>query len=85
MSNSPTSNAPCNAYHLTAKGRDLFPWFLALLQWGDKWCDPQEQGPPMLVRHDNCATVLGAQVRCSECGEARNAHQVQFTLDGEAI
>ena len=74
-----------NAYHLTAKGRDLFPWFLALLQWGDKWCDPQEQGPPMLVRHDNCGTVLGAQVRCSECGEALNAHQVQFTLDGEAI
>ena len=74
-----------SAYHLTDKGRDLFPWFLALLQWGDKWCDANEQGPPMLVRHSSCGALLGAQVRCSECGEELKAHQVQFTLDGEAI
>ena len=39
----------------------------------------------MLVRHSSCGALLGAQVRCSECGEELKAHQVQFTLDGEAI
>ncbi|HAM75705.1 MAG TPA: transcriptional regulator, partial [Alcanivorax sp.] len=27
-------------YELTEKGWDLFPYFLTLLQWGDRWCDP---------------------------------------------
>lgn len=70
-------------YHLTAKGRGLFPWFLTLLQWGDKWCDPQRRGPPMLVTHVRCGQPLAAQVRCSECRDVLRAHEVQFTLDGE--
>jgi DNA-binding HxlR family transcriptional regulator len=31
-------------YHLTDKGRDLFPAILALSQWGDRWMPPPE-GP----------------------------------------
>lgn len=72
-------------YQLTAKGRDLFPWFLALLQWGDKWCDPTGRGQPMLVRHRSCGQLLEAQVCCSECGEHLRAHEVEFTMDGEAL
>jgi len=70
-------------YHLTDKGRGLFPWFLTLLQWGDKWCDPQGQGKPMLLSHIPCGKALQAQVRCSECRQVLRAHEVQFTLDGE--
>jgi DNA-binding HxlR family transcriptional regulator len=70
-------------YHLTEKGRDLFPWFLALLQWGDKWCDPLEQGPPMLVTHTRCGQALRGEVRCSECGGVLRAHEVRFSLDGD--
>ena len=70
-------------YHLTDKGKDLFPWFLSLLQWGDKWCDPQRRGQPMLVTHGPCGQALAAQVRCSECHDVLRAHEVQFTLDGE--
>jgi DNA-binding HxlR family transcriptional regulator len=73
------------AYELTAKGRDLFPWFLALLQWGDKWCDQNTLGPPMLVRHTPCGEVLRAQTRCSACGEELKAHEVDYRLDGEAF
>jgi DNA-binding HxlR family transcriptional regulator len=72
-------------YHLTDKGRGLFPWFLSLLQWGDKWCDPQGRGRPMLLTHVPCGETLVGQVRCSECGEVLRAHDVQFSLDGENI
>lgn len=70
-------------YHLTEKGGELFPWFITLLQWGDKWCDPQEQGKPMIVTHTPCGQPLRAEVRCSECQDVLRAHEVQFTLDGE--
>lgn len=69
-------------YCLTDKGRDLFPWFLALLQWGDKWCDPEQGGRPMLVNHSSCGGPLLAEVRCSQCQQALKAHEVQFTRDG---
>jgi DNA-binding HxlR family transcriptional regulator len=72
-------------YRLTEKGSDLFPWFLALLQWGDAWCDSERRGPPMLVRHLPCGQDLGASACCSECGGALKAHEVDFTLDGQAL
>jgi DNA-binding HxlR family transcriptional regulator len=72
-------------YRLTDKGRGLFPWFLTLLQWGDKWCDPQRRGKPTLATHSSCGRPLIAEVRCSECREPLRAHQVQFTLDGENL
>lgn len=34
-------------YHLTDKGRDLFPVLVALGQWGDKWTF-NEEGPPVI-------------------------------------
>jgi DNA-binding HxlR family transcriptional regulator len=37
-------------YHLTEKGRGLFPAILALSQWGDRWMPPPE-GPAARVTH----------------------------------
>jgi DNA-binding HxlR family transcriptional regulator len=37
-------------YHLTDKGRDLFPAILALSQWGDRWMPPAG-GPVARVTH----------------------------------
>jgi len=65
-------------YHLSGKGRALFPWFLALLQWGDTWCQSNDKGKPMRVRHKTCGRVLKGHVTCSACGEALKAHQVTF-------
>ena len=73
-----------HAYQLTDKGRDLFPWFLALLQWGDKWCDPDGRGRPMLIKH-SCGKSLDAEVRCNQCCEHLKAHEVEYTLDGEVF
>lgn len=53
-------------YHLTEKGRDLYPVIAALMAWGDKWESPD--GPPLLMRH-TCEGRGFPQMVCSECGE----------------
>jgi DNA-binding HxlR family transcriptional regulator len=50
-------------YRLTAKGADLFPVLVALMQWGDRWVD--DRGGPVVLRHRGCGERVGAQLRCA--------------------
>jgi DNA-binding HxlR family transcriptional regulator len=68
-------------YYLTDKGWDMFPFFLTLLQWGDKWCDPGQEGAPMLLQHSSCSQRLYGRVVCDQCGEALKAHEVNIKLE----
>jgi DNA-binding HxlR family transcriptional regulator len=72
-------------YHLTERGIGMFPWFLTLLDWGDKWCDPQQEGAPMIVQHKSCVHPLNAQIRCSACHEVLRAREVSFMRSGEEL
>ncbi|MCB1674687.1 MAG: helix-turn-helix transcriptional regulator [Halioglobus sp.] len=65
-------------YKLTEKGEALYPWFLALLQWGDKWCSPDGSGKPMRLTHERCGHALRGQVTCNACGGVLKAHEVKF-------
>ena len=67
-------------YHLTDQGWGLFPWFLTLLQWGDKWCDPSGAGRPMRLEHTRCGETLHGRVVCDACGDEVFAHEVSFTI-----
>ncbi len=71
-------------YNLTAKGEATFPWFLTMLQWGDKWCDPNGDGKPMRITHTTCGRALHGQVKCSACGGVLKAHEVRFSLGEKA-
>lgn len=71
-------------YQLTEKGEALYPWFLSLLQWGDRWCDPDGSGKPMRLTHQPCGRSLQGQVKCSACEGVLKAHEVQFSLGSEA-
>ncbi|GED90616.1 helix-turn-helix domain-containing protein [Streptomyces sp. 6-11-2] len=53
------------AYQLTEKGRDFLPVLVALRQWGDTWA-ADEQGPPVVVRHENCGAPVHAVLRCDD-------------------
>jgi DNA-binding HxlR family transcriptional regulator len=66
-------------YCLTMRGEDLFSWFLTLMQWGDQWCDPTGNGPPMLLTHTVCGRTLRAQVSCNVCGDELRAREVVFS------
>ena len=65
-------------YLLTDKGQDLFPSFLLLSQWGDKWCN-KGAPPPTINKHGPCGKSLFAEVVCSECGEALVGTDVDFS------
>ena len=64
-------------YHLTAKGADLFPYFMTLLRWGDRWCN-DGTGPPIEVIHTPCGKPLQAEVRCDHCSGRLQAREVDF-------
>ena len=70
-------------YYLTEKGWDLYPYFLALLQWGNRWCDPQGRGAPMLLEHRSCGARLHGDVVCDQCRETLEPFAVTVTLGGK--
>lgn len=65
-------------YRLTEKGDALYPCFLALLQWGDKWCRPGGGRRPVRLTHSPCGHYLLGQVVCNACGGVLRAHEVRF-------
>jgi DNA-binding HxlR family transcriptional regulator len=59
-------------YTITAKGNDLVPAVLGLLQWGDRYrADPA--GPAVITRHHDCGGTLSVQVRCEHDHHVRAA------------
>src|SRR5919206_994537 len=51
-------------YHLTEKGRDLYPAINALREWGDKYlADPE--GPSLLVTHRDCGAPVHTRLVCA--------------------
>ena len=65
-------------YRLTKKGDATFPYFITLLRWGDKWCDPNSSGRPMKLMHKICSQPLVPKVVCSACNGVLNAHEVKL-------
>ncbi len=54
-----------NEYVLTAKGRDLFPLVVALMQWGDTYRDDVPGGPIRLT-HSGCGAAVEVRVECTQ-------------------
>ena len=50
------------SYRLTGKGAELFPVLVALMQWGDRWLDPD--GGPVALTHHDCGEPVEVQLRC---------------------
>jgi DNA-binding HxlR family transcriptional regulator len=51
-------------YGLTPMGADFLPAFVALMQWGDRWLQPD--GGPIELRHDGCGEPVSAELRCKD-------------------
>ncbi len=51
------------AYRLTDKGAELLPVLVALMQWGDRWLQPD--GAPVELRHAGGDEVVHAELRCA--------------------
>lgn len=64
-----SEHPPRCEYHLTKKGRDLFPVAFMLMQWGDRWLMPSGSGGNLRVRHSECGWLTRGIVSCRGCGE----------------
>jgi len=66
-------------YRLTAKGWDLFPVLVALMQFGNKHLADERGGESWRVQHKACGHHVVAEVRCS------HDHEVLTPRDTEAV
>ncbi len=62
-------------YRLTAKGRDIYPALLALVNWGDRHMSGAE-GAPIRHVHRSCGQPMQGVLVCSDCGEPLEARDV---------
>lgn len=62
-------------YHLTEKGRDLFPVLMAIIHWGDRHA-PSPAGEPLLHRHSTCGHDFHPVMTCSECGDGLTVQEI---------
>ena len=66
-------------YRLTAKGWDLFPVLVALMQFGNKHLADESSGESWQVQHKACGHHVVAEVRCS------HDHEVLTPRDTEVV
>ena len=62
-------------YRLTAKGLDLYPVLVALMQWGDRY-EVGPAGPPILLRHRDCGEPVQLQLTCQAGHVVESARQI---------
>lgn len=63
-------------YRLTAKGRDLYAPFIAMLHWGDRWLAGGQ--PPLILHHLDCGHDFQPTVCCSDCRRPILAHEMRY-------
>lgn len=64
-------------YRLTDRGRDLYPIFLALMRWGDRWLAGPE-GVPLVLVHRLCGGTTAPNPTCDSCGEPLAARDMEY-------
>lgn len=64
-----------NEYRLTAKGRALFPVYVALMQWGNEWTGLP--AAPVELLHKPCGHRVGVRVICSDCAQDIDARDTE--------
>ena len=62
-------------YHLTAKGRDLYPATVAIHDWATTWI-PSPAGPGLKLKHRPCGHTLRGKMICDRCDGAIDPHTV---------
>jgi DNA-binding HxlR family transcriptional regulator len=72
-----TSSSQRKEYRLTKMGFDLYPSFIALMQFGDRWLAHGKPAPLTLV-HVSCGCDSHPLVACSHCGEGVGARDVTY-------
>jgi DNA-binding HxlR family transcriptional regulator len=62
-------------YRLTAKGRDLYPTLVALMQWGDTYL--ADGPPPLELQHRDCGAAVHLELTCEAGHTLSGPREVQ--------
>jgi DNA-binding HxlR family transcriptional regulator len=63
-------------YRLTAKGIDLYPTLVALMQWGDRYL-ADDGVPPLALEHQDCGSPVRLGLVCEAGHELSGARDVR--------
>ena len=72
-----SANSSRAEYHLTRCGMELYPSFVALIRFGDRWLSGPE-GPPLRLIHATCGADCEPYVACSHCLGEVKANRVRY-------
>jgi len=64
-------------YHLSEKGRDLYPQTVAIHEWADRWLI-KKGAPPLILRHTPCDQLFVSEMVCSNCVQPLVAFDILF-------
>ncbi len=67
-------------YSLSQSGLDLYPSFLLLMSWGDRW-RTAGAGPPLLIRHQSCGAVVQPRIICARRGTPIRANVIAYRMN----
>ena len=69
-------------YRLTAKGRDLYPTLVALMQWGDTYL--ADGPPPLELTHRDCGAPVHLELHCEAGHHLAGPREVAPVRRGDA-
>lgn len=72
-----TGSSQRKEYRLTKMGFDLYPSFIALMQFGDRWLS-HGKPPPLTLVHTLCGCDSHPIVTCSRCGKSVGARDAKY-------
>jgi DNA-binding HxlR family transcriptional regulator len=70
-----SAHPPRFEYRLTAKGRDLFPVLITLMNWGNRWAAPRK-GPVVRLVHRTTGDEVAPILADAASGKALGPHDV---------
>ncbi len=65
-------------YVLTAAGLELYPVFLAMKEWGDRWLGGDEV--EIVLHHQSCSSRTHPRMTCDVCGDPVRAREVTYDI-----
>lgn len=66
-------------YRLTDRGREMYPIFVALMRWGERWLDGTPS-PRVELVHAPCGQVSRPRTTCDRCGEEIHARDMRYEV-----
>jgi DNA-binding HxlR family transcriptional regulator len=66
-------------YRLTDRGREMYPIFVSLREWAERWLD-DIGGPDLRLVHAPCGNETHPRLACDHCGEEIRAEHMRYEL-----